>query len=174
MNVRETSAFPGWSDWQLAREALHHAEFSDGEQRIANLFTHEDVRRIKAYLAAGRPDTGRLDAIETRLKAVPGGWRLRQGDAGLIEDADGQPIAILGTSGDVHLPVGEFLAAVPADTEWLAQQLRRAWRQIDTLRDRIDAGNIFDTSAVETAIGYVRGSRDTEAFQQPGARSPQP
>lgn len=32
MNFRETSAFPGWSDCQLAREALHHADFSDRDQ----------------------------------------------------------------------------------------------------------------------------------------------
>ncbi|MFG2463336.1 hypothetical protein ACGFWE_40675 [Streptomyces sp. NPDC048523] len=163
MTFRETSTFPGWTDWQLAREALHHAGFSDGEQRITKLFTQEEVRRANEYLAAGRPDTGRLDAIETRLKAVPDGWRQREGDAGLIEDADGHPVAILGTSGDVPLPLGEFLAHVPADTEWLAQQLRRAWAQLDKLRDRIDdAGSLMVRTDVETAMGYVRGSRDTE------------
>ncbi|WOT40675.1 hypothetical protein [Streptomyces coeruleorubidus] len=163
MTFRETSAFPGWTDWQLAREVLHHARFSDGEERIAERFTEEEVRRVNRYLAGSRPDTARLDAIETRLKAVPDGWRQRDGDAGLIEDADGHPIAILGTSGDVRLPLGEFLADAPDDTRWLAQQLRRAWAQLDKLRDRIDdAGSLMDTCAVETAIGYVRGSRETE------------
>lgn len=165
MNFRKTSCRPGWTDWQLTREALHLADLTDGEQRIAELFTAEEVRRVKKYLAASLPDTCRLNAIETRLKAVPDGWRQREGDSGLIEDADGDPIAILGTSGDVRLPLGEFLANAPADTEWLVQQLKRVWTQMDKLRDRIDAGNIFDTSAVETAIGYVRGSRDTEAFR---------
>lgn len=34
---------------------------------------------------------------------------------------------------------------------------------MDKLRDRIDdAGNLMDTRAVETAIGYVRGSRETK------------
>lgn len=163
MTFRETSHFPGWSDWRLARELLHYADLTDGEQRIAKLFTEEEVRRVNAYLAAGRPDTSRLDAIETRLKAVPDGWRQREGDAGLIEDADGHPIAILGTSGDVRLSLGEFLTHAPADTEWLAQQLRRAWAQMDKLRDRIDdAGSLMVTTHVETAIGYVRGSRETE------------
>ncbi|MGX1913604.1 hypothetical protein ACWIID_32895 [Streptomyces phaeochromogenes] len=163
MTFRETSTFPGWTDWQLAREALHHAGFSDGEQRIAELFTKEEVRRVNEYLASGRPDTGRLDAIETRLKAVPDGWRQREGDAGFVEDTDGHPVATLGTSGDVRLPLGEFLAHVPADTEWLAQQLRRAWAQLDKLRDRIDdAGSLMVRTHVETAICYVRGSRDTE------------
>ncbi|WP_331722329.1 hypothetical protein [Streptomyces canus] len=163
MTSRETSTFPGWTDWQLARELLHHAGFTDGEQRITELFTQEEVGRAKAYLAAGRPETDRLTAIETRLKAVPDGWRQRDGDAGLIEDADGDPIAVLGTSGDVRLPLGEFLAHVPADTEWLTQQLRRAWAQLDKLRDRIDdAGSLMVRTHVETAIGYVRGSRDTE------------
>ncbi|MFC9916229.1 hypothetical protein [Streptomyces sp. NPDC127197] len=163
MSYREQSNKPGWTDWQLAREALHHAGFSDGEQRIAELFTEEEIRRVNAYLAAGRPDTDRLTAIETRLKAVPEGWRQRDGDAGLIEDADGHPIAVLGTSGEVRLPLGEFLVFASADTEWLTQQLRRAWAQLDKLRDRIDdAGSLMVRTHVETAIGYVRGSRDTD------------
>ena len=162
MTFRETSGFPCWTDWQLARELLHHAAFADGEQRIAELFTDEEVRRVNAYLAAGCPDTDRLTAIETRLKAVPDGWRQREGDTGLIEDADGHPLATLGTSGDAQLPLGEFLASAPADTEWLAQQLRRAWTQLDKLRDRIDdAGSPMVRTHVETAIGYVRGSRET-------------
>ncbi|MER5973301.1 hypothetical protein ABT112_26845 [Streptomyces sp. NPDC002055] len=110
----------------------------------------------------GRPDTDRLNAIETRLTAVPDGWRQRDGDAGLIEDAHGHPIAVLGTSGDLPLPLGEFLAAVPADTDWLTQQLRQAWAQLDQLRDRIDnAGRLMDTNHVATAIDYVPGSRDS-------------
>ncbi|UQA91046.1 hypothetical protein [Streptomyces halobius] len=113
MTFRETGAIPGWTDWQLAREALHHAGLSDGEQRIAKLSTEEEVRRVNNFLAAGRHDTDRLTAIETRLKAVPDGWRQRVCDPGLIEDADGQPIAILGTSGDVRIPLGEFLASAP-------------------------------------------------------------
>ena len=162
MTFREISTFPGWTDWQLAREALHHARFTDGEQRIAELFTEEEASRVKEYLAAGRPDADRLDAIETRLQAVPDGWRQRDGDCGLIEDADGQPIAVLGTSGEARLPLGEFLANAPADTEWLAQQLTRAWAQLDTLRDRIDdAGSLVDTNHVATDIGYVHGSRET-------------
>lgn len=107
------------------------------------------------------PDTDRLDAIESRLQPVPDEWLQRDGDAGLIEDAEGQPIAILGTSGDVRLPLGEFFANAPVDTQWLAQQLRRAWTQLDKLRDRIDnAGSLMDTNHVATAIDYVRGSRE--------------
>ncbi|MCF3132469.1 hypothetical protein [Streptomyces olivochromogenes] len=162
MTFRGTSVFPDWTDWQLARELLRHVGCADGEQRIAELFTEEEVRRVNAYLAAGRPDTDRLTAIETRLKAVPDGWRQREADAGLIEDADGHPIAVLGTSGDVQLRLGEFLASAPADAEWLAQQLRWAWTQLDKLRDRIDdAGSLMVRTHVETAIGYVRGSRET-------------
>ncbi|MEW2078798.1 hypothetical protein AB0941_35260 [Streptomyces sp. NPDC013433] len=80
----------------------------------------------------------RLDAIEARLNAVPDGWRQRDGDAGLIEDGNGHPVAVLGTSGDTRLPLGEWLATAPADTKWLAQQLRHAWEQLDRLNARID------------------------------------
>ncbi|MPY38294.1 hypothetical protein FNH09_45965 [Streptomyces adustus] len=162
MTFRETSALPGRTDWQLAQEVLHHARFSDAEQRIAEQFTQEEVCRADAYLTAARHDTDHLTAIETRLKAVPEGWRQRDGDAGLIEDADGRPIAILGTSGDARLMLGEFIAAVPADTAWLAQQLRRAWAQMDRLRDRIDgAGSLMDRDYVASAVGYVPWSRET-------------
>jgi hypothetical protein len=67
----------------------------------------------------------RLAAIETRLKAVPHGWRQRSGDAGLIEDGNGHPVAVLGDSGDQRLPLGEFLATAPADIQWLTGQLRQ-------------------------------------------------
>ncbi|MGW0607786.1 hypothetical protein [Streptomyces sp. NPDC002640] len=71
----------------------------------------------------------RLAAIETRLQAVPDGWRQRDGDAGLIENSTGHPVAVLGDSGGQSLPLGEFLAAAPADIRWLTQQLRQTWAQ---------------------------------------------
>jgi len=159
---RETSAQPDRRDWQLAQEYLHRARYADSA-RLAELFTDEEVTRATAYLAAQHPDADRLTAIEARLKAVPGGWRQRGGDTGVIEDGDGRPVAVLGTSGADHLPLGEFVAAAPGDTEWLTQQLRRAWAQLDRLRDRIDdAGSLMHIHHVATAIDYVPGSRETE------------
>ncbi|WP_217144809.1 hypothetical protein [Streptomyces sp. AC627_RSS907] len=126
----------GWTDWELAREVVYHAQFPDGEQRINTLFTEVEVRRVTEYLAGSRPDTERLTAIEICLQSVPDGWRQRDGDAGRIEDADAQ---------------------------WLAQQLRQAWARLDRLRDRLDAaGSLMDTTHVATAIDYVPGSRETE------------
>lgn len=65
------------------------------------------------------------------------------------------------------IPDTDRLAAIEAqlgdatnDTKWLAEQLKRAWAQMDELRDRIDdAGSLMDTSYVSSAIGYVRWSR---------------
>lgn len=159
---REPSAQPDRTDWQLAQEYLHRARYADSA-RLAELFTDEEATRATAYLAAQRPDVDRLIAIEARLKAVPAGWRHRGGDTGVIEDDDGRPVAVLGTSGAEHLPLGEFIAAAPADTEWLTQQLRRAWAQLDRLRGRIDdAGSLMHIHHVATAIDYVPGSRETE------------
>ncbi|MFI8194691.1 hypothetical protein ACIF8T_39340 [Streptomyces sp. NPDC085946] len=117
--------------------------------------------------AADRPrpltPADRLDAIEARLNTVPDGWRQRDDDAGLIEDGDGHPVAVLGTSGDIRLPLGEFLAAAPADTKWLAQQLRQAWEQLDRLRARIDdADSPVDTHHAATAIDSIHSSQETE------------
>ncbi|MFB7341207.1 hypothetical protein ACFCZ6_14215 [Streptomyces hydrogenans] len=68
----------------------------------------------------------RLDEIQARLAALPDTtWRQRPGDAGLIEDITGQPVAVLGTSGDTKLPVGEFIAHAPDDIAWLAAEVTR-------------------------------------------------
>ncbi|MFF6815861.1 hypothetical protein ACFZAG_39365 [Streptomyces sp. NPDC012403] len=143
MAHREISAQPDRTDWQLAQEYLHRARYADSA-RLAELFTDEEVAPATTYLAAQHPDADRLTAIEARLKAVPGGWRQRGGDIGVIEDGDGRPVAVLGT-------------------EWLTQQLRRAWAQLDRLRDRIDnAGSLMRIHHVATAIDYVPGSRETE------------
>jgi phosphopantetheinyl transferase (holo-ACP synthase) len=162
MTHRETSAQPDRADWQLAQEYLHRARYAD-PARLAELFTDEEIARATAYLAAQHPDADRLAAIEARLKAVPSGWRQRDGDTGVIEDSEGRPVAVLGTSGAERLPLGEFLAAAPADTEWLTHQLRQAWAQLDRLRDRIDdAGSLMHVHHVATAIDYVPGSREPE------------
>lgn len=110
MAFRENSVFHGWTDWQIAREALR--------RRAAHRQAVHRRGGSQGQRMPGRrpPDTDRLDAIETRLKAVPDGWCERDGDAGLIENADSQPVAVLGTNGDVRLPLGEFLVAAPADT----------------------------------------------------------
>jgi hypothetical protein len=162
MTHRETSAQPDRADWHLAQEYLHRARYAD-PARLAELFTDEETARATAYLAAQHPDADRLAAIEARLKAVPSGWRQRDGDTGVIEDSEGRPVAVLGTSGAEHLPLGEFLAAAPADTEWLTHQLRQAWARLDRLRDRIDdAGSLMHIHHVATAIDYVPGSRETQ------------
>ncbi|GAB1340861.1 hypothetical protein ACE1SV_74510 [Streptomyces sp. E-15] len=72
----EHSRFPGWTDWQLAREYLTRARYTDSEG-MRELFTENEIRRATAYLAVGRLDTDRLTAIEDRVKAVPAGWRQR-------------------------------------------------------------------------------------------------
>ncbi|MZE54305.1 hypothetical protein GTY86_24150, partial [Streptomyces sp. SID5770] len=70
--------------------------------------------------------TDRLPEIRARLAALPDTtWRQRSGDAGLIEDITGQPVAVLGTSGDTKLPAGEFIAHAPADIAWLVAEVTR-------------------------------------------------
>ncbi|MFD7517728.1 hypothetical protein ACFV85_23325 [Streptomyces niveus] len=71
---RQESSHPGWSDWQLAREAVQirrMVSYSDdpaeADRRIAEAFTAAEADRIDAFLEAGTPDTGRLAAIEARL-----------------------------------------------------------------------------------------------------------
>ncbi|MFJ8469658.1 hypothetical protein [Streptomyces swartbergensis] len=73
---------------------------------------------------------------------------------------------------DVYLAAGipdtSRLAAIEArlddndaDTKWLAQQLKRAWAQMHTLRDRLDdAGSLMNPDYAASAIGYVRWSRE--------------
>ena len=81
MNFREQSNKTDWDDWMLAREALHlrsaaHSRLdadpqAEADRRIHQAFTAEEAQRIDAYLAAAKPDTGRLAAIEARLEAAP-------------------------------------------------------------------------------------------------------
>ncbi|MGW1364546.1 hypothetical protein ACWCQP_44975 [Streptomyces chartreusis] len=74
MTFRAESAFPGWSDWQLAREACgvrRRARYATDpqaelDQQMRATFTADEVRRAEAYLAAGAPDTNRLTEIESR------------------------------------------------------------------------------------------------------------
>ncbi|MFI5945917.1 hypothetical protein ACIBCB_37480 [Streptomyces uncialis] len=50
----------------------------------------------------------------------------------------------------------------PDDARWLLDQLARADRHLEELRDRIDnAGSLMSTSYVSSAIDYTRWSRDT-------------
>ncbi|MGW3563567.1 hypothetical protein ACWDSL_06640 [Streptomyces sp. NPDC000941] len=78
--------------------------------------------------------TARLAAIKARVQALPHhGLRQRDGDAGLIEDADGQPIVVLGTSGAIKLLAGEFFANAPTDMQWLIEQLAQAHARISEL-----------------------------------------
>jgi hypothetical protein len=80
MNYREESAFPGWSDWHLVREACDvrrrtcytNDPQAELDQRMRNTFTADEVRRADAYLAAGIPDTCRLAEIEARLDDASG------------------------------------------------------------------------------------------------------
>jgi len=80
MTFRQDSAFPGWSDWQLAREAVHLrrvAQYSDdpdaeADRRMKMAFTADEAARIDAFLAAAQHDTGRLAAIEARLDDATG------------------------------------------------------------------------------------------------------
>ncbi|TDC09410.1 hypothetical protein E1265_32230 [Streptomyces sp. 8K308] len=101
-------------------------------------------------------DIERLIAIAARAKALPASanhWRQRDTDAGLIEDADGHPIAVLGTSGDVYLPEGVFLAHAPRDMRWLLQQYTQMREALNELWDRIDdAGSLMSTDYVQGAI----------------------
>jgi hypothetical protein len=77
VNFREQSDKTDWDDWTLAREAVclrrvaRNPFFADpqaeADRQMREAFTADEVRRIDAYLAAGKPDTGRLAAIEARL-----------------------------------------------------------------------------------------------------------
>lgn len=75
MTFLQESSKPGWSDWELARLAVHlrgYAKYADDPQadaarRLEGAFTADEVRRADAFLEAGRQDTDRLAAIEARL-----------------------------------------------------------------------------------------------------------
>lgn len=55
--------------------------------------------------------------------ATPGPWRQRS-DAGIVTDADGQPLAVFGTSGP-HCADAEFIAHAPEDVRWLLAEVKR-------------------------------------------------
>ncbi|MFE6272271.1 hypothetical protein ACFVQ9_26160 [Streptomyces goshikiensis] len=77
----------------------------------------------------------RLTEIEDRTRCLAAGaWRQRSTDTGIIEDAEGHPVAILGTSGEARLPLGEFFAHAPVDVRWLANELRTAWGSLADAR----------------------------------------
>ncbi|MFK0047894.1 hypothetical protein ACIQU4_28170 [Streptomyces sp. NPDC090741] len=100
-------------------------------------------------------DFDRLTDIEDRAQCLPSGaWRQRSTDTGIIEDAEGHPVAILGTSGEARLPLGEFLAQAPVDVRWLANELRTAWGLLAGAR--IDLATEFRVPVpVGSAGGYA-------------------
>ncbi|MGW2612830.1 hypothetical protein ACWC4A_52585 [Streptomyces mirabilis] len=91
-------------------------------------------------------DPGRFTAIERRTLAVRcDGWQQRPGDAGVIEDTQGRPIAVLGTSGPTKLPLGEFVAHSRADMWWLIRELKNARSRIEDLEaDNAQIRKILD------------------------------
>ncbi|MFF5808863.1 hypothetical protein [Streptomyces sp. NPDC012746] len=71
----QESGKPGWSDWELARLAVHlrglamYADdpLADAARRLGDAFTADELHRADAFLEAGRQDTDHLAAIEARL-----------------------------------------------------------------------------------------------------------
>lgn len=80
MTFREHSTKDDWSDWKLARLAVHIRSMkryggilaAEVEPRMRQEFTADEVRRIDAYLAVSLPDTARLTAIEQHLGPATG------------------------------------------------------------------------------------------------------
>ncbi len=105
------------------------------------------------------PAADRLPGIRARLAALPDtAWRQRPGDSGLIEDHTGHPVAVLGTSGDVPLPAGEFIAHAPADIAWLLAEvtrLRCADAMVTALHQQLDrSGHLLSTRQIAEVIGH--------------------
>jgi hypothetical protein len=101
----------------------------------------------------------RLYEIRARVAALPDTtWRQRSGDAGLIEDITGQPVAVLGTSGDIKLPAGEFIAHAPADVAWLVAEVTRLRcrdAMVTALHQQLDrSGHLLSTRQIATLIGH--------------------
>lgn len=75
MTFLQDSRAPGRSDWELARLAVHLRGVAaydddppaDEARRLGEAFTADELRRADSFLEAGRQDTGRLAAIESRL-----------------------------------------------------------------------------------------------------------
>jgi hypothetical protein len=101
----------------------------------------------------------RLHEIRARLAALPDtAWRQRSGDAGLIEDLTGQPVAVLGTSGDTKLPIGEFIAHAPADIAWLVAEVTRLRcrdAMVTALHQQLDrSGHLLSARQIAGVIGH--------------------
>jgi hypothetical protein len=106
-----------------------------------------------------------LHEIRARLAALPDtAWRQRSGDAGLIEDLTGQPIAVLGTSGDTKLPVGELIAHAPTDIAWLVAEVTRLRCRdalVTALHQQLDrSGHLLSTRQIATLIGHPGPTSD--------------
>ncbi|MFB8043150.1 hypothetical protein ACFC8F_17890 [Streptomyces hydrogenans] len=104
------------------------------------------------------PSTDRLPEIRARLAALPDtAWRQRAGDNGLLEDHTGRPVAVLGTSGDVPLPAGEFIAHAPADLAYLLAEVTRLRcrdAMVTALHQQLDrSGPLLSTRQIATLIG---------------------
>jgi len=105
------------------------------------------------------PSADRLPEIRARLAALPDtAWRQRPGDSGLIEDHSGHPVAILGTSGDVPLAAGEFIAHAPADIAWLVAEVTRLRcrdAMVTALHQQLDrSGHLLSTRQIAAVIGH--------------------
>ncbi|MFD8849788.1 hypothetical protein [Streptomyces sp. NPDC059604] len=105
------------------------------------------------------PSADRLPEIRVRLAALPdAAWRQRPGDSGLIEDHTGRPVAVLGTSGDVPLPAGEFIAHAPADVAWLLAEVTRLHcrdAMVTALHQQLDrSGHLLSTRQIAAVIGH--------------------
>ncbi|MBP0453995.1 hypothetical protein J5Y04_31300 [Kitasatospora sp. RG8] len=85
---RQDSVLADATDWDLARVALNERSFAvysddpqaDEAQRIADLLTAEEARRVDRFLAAGLQDTDRMDAVAaaTDLTDDDRSWLLEQ------------------------------------------------------------------------------------------------
>ncbi|MEU4898225.1 hypothetical protein AB0B12_37955 [Streptomyces sp. NPDC044780] len=106
--------------------------------------------------------TDRLTAIERRTMALPPeGWRQQPGNAGVIEDLQGRPLIVFGTSGLSELPEGEFVVHAPQDMRWLIQQLKQAQQQIADLEaDNAQMRSILETDETEwrSTLDLLRGA----------------
>ncbi|MEW5627219.1 hypothetical protein AB1388_11690 [Streptomyces hydrogenans] len=105
------------------------------------------------------PSADRLPEIRARLATLPDtAWRQRADDSGLIEDHTGRPVAVLGISGDVPLPSGEFIAHVPADIAWLVAEVTRLRcrdAMVAALHQQLDrSGRLLSTRQIATVIGH--------------------
>lgn len=97
------------------------------------------------------PETDRIAEIEARVAKATGGWRTSDTDPGVVNAADGQPIAVFGGSRQDHHDA-TFTAHAREDVPWLLALARRLQGEVDSLASE-KAVLERDCAAIEAGLG---------------------